>query len=288
MPQGDLSMFRSENQLGNPHATDANPTPRHAARHSVEVNMFIGKQEPTTPTASSSARPVSLQSSYSTNDLPTMKANGFGTAITPPKTHAEQFHQHNASLGRIPAGVANPRSAKDSPEREDSNIVSNGGSQSGLQATATPFGPQLASVTGSSLGGQTASSGLSGFQGQFYPYSIQPYNANGMSVNGAAAQNFAAQVPYSANFGQNGMFQFARAPARPNNAPTHRSGETEAQQASRFANLPLEQYRGELYNLCKDQHGCRYLQRKLEERNPEHVQLIFAETYMHVVELMTG
>lgn len=281
-------MFRSESQL-NPIATEATPTSRHAARHSVEVNMFLGNQEPTTPTASSSARPVSLQSSYSTNDLPTVKGNGYSNAITPPKTHAEQFHHHNASLGRIPASATNPRSAKGSPEREDPSLVSNGGgAQSGLQATATPFGPQLASVAGPSLGGQTASTGVSNFQGQFYPYAIQPYMNNGIAVNGAGAQSFANQVPYSSGFGQNGMFQYSRAPARPNNVTTQRSSESEAQQVSRFANLPLEQYRGELYNLCKDQHGCRYLQRKLEERNPEHVQLIFAETHMHVVELMTG
>ena len=43
----------------------------------------------------------------------------------------------------------------------------------------------------------------------------------------------------------------------------------------------------ELYNLCKDQHGCRYLQRKLEERLPEHIQMMFEETSVHVVELMT-
>lgn len=43
----------------------------------------------------------------------------------------------------------------------------------------------------------------------------------------------------------------------------------------------------ELYSLCKDQHGCKYLQRKLEERHPEHIQMIFEETNVHVVELMT-
>ena len=40
--------------------------------------------------------------------------------------------------------------------------------------------------------------------------------------------------------------------------------------------------------MCKDQHGCRYLQKKLEERNAESVLLIFLETNQHVVELMTG
>ena len=57
---------------------------------------------------------------------------------------------------------------------------------------------------------------------------------------------------------------------------------------ARFVNVKLEHFRGEILGLCKDQHGCRYLQKKLEERNQEHVQLIFAETHQHVVELMTG
>lgn len=57
---------------------------------------------------------------------------------------------------------------------------------------------------------------------------------------------------------------------------------------SRFTNVKLEQVQGDIYTLCKDQHGCRYLQKKLEERNPEHVHMIFLETNQHVVELMTG
>jgi hypothetical protein len=56
---------------------------------------------------------------------------------------------------------------------------------------------------------------------------------------------------------------------------------------NRFANLPLETLGGEIYALCKDQHGCRYLQKKLEERNPEHVHMIWLETNQHVIELMT-
>lgn len=58
--------------------------------------------------------------------------------------------------------------------------------------------------------------------------------------------------------------------------------------ANRYNNAQLESLRGEIYPLCKDQHGCRYLQKKLEERNPEHMQMIFLEINEHVVELMTG
>lgn len=56
---------------------------------------------------------------------------------------------------------------------------------------------------------------------------------------------------------------------------------------NRFANMALEQLGGEIYALCKDQHGCRYLQKKLEDRNPDQVHMIWLETNQHVIELMT-
>lgn len=56
---------------------------------------------------------------------------------------------------------------------------------------------------------------------------------------------------------------------------------------SRFTNLPLESVGGTIYELCKDQHGCRYLQKQLENRLPDQVHMIWLETHPHVVELMT-
>lgn len=56
---------------------------------------------------------------------------------------------------------------------------------------------------------------------------------------------------------------------------------------SHYNNLSLEQVGGTIYQLCKDQHGCRYLQKQLESKNPEHVRMIWLETNQHVVELMT-
>lgn len=56
---------------------------------------------------------------------------------------------------------------------------------------------------------------------------------------------------------------------------------------NRFANTRLETLIDQIYTLCKDQHGCRYLQKKLEEGNPAYVDMIFKETHEHVVELMT-
>jgi hypothetical protein len=51
--------------------------------------------------------------------------------------------------------------------------------------------------------------------------------------------------------------------------------------------MPLDSFRGQIYELCKDQHGCRYLQKKLEERNSDQVHMIWLETNQHVIELMT-
>lgn len=63
---------------------------------------------------------------------------------------------------------------------------------------------------------------------------------------------------------------------------------SEASDSSRFANVPLESIRGDILTLCKDQHGCRYLQKTLEDKNPEHLEMIFNETKGSMVDLMTG
>lgn len=57
---------------------------------------------------------------------------------------------------------------------------------------------------------------------------------------------------------------------------------------SRYSNVKLQDLVGEIYGLCKDQHGCRYLQKKLEEGDDENIRLIFEETNPHMIELMTG
>ncbi|KAG0179133.1 hypothetical protein DFQ28_011143 [Apophysomyces sp. BC1034] len=60
------------------------------------------------------------------------------------------------------------------------------------------------------------------------------------------------------------------------------------QESTRFAGAKLEDYLGKLYELCKDQNGCRFLQKKIEEQNGLYLQTIFDEIHPHLVELMTG
>lgn len=298
MPQNGLQMFRLE-QLGSPpNSSKADQgQPRHSARHSVELNGPYGSDvvQDSVVTTQGLSRPTPLQPSYSMSNLPTVNGTGFNSTVSPPRSHSEHFHQHNASLGRIPANSVANRSTRGSPEREESQQQQQPPPQpppptaqlppSALQVGAVTYGPQLTSVTSASTMAPSMNpTPLTAFQNPYYGYGLPGYIANPMQVNPQAA-NLNPPNFYAAGGTLNG-FRFPE--PQPRGVPVRRSGETDPSQLSRFGNVPLEQYQGELYGLCKDQHGCRYLQRKLEERNPEHVQLIFNETHMHVVELMTG
>ncbi|GAA6020579.1 hypothetical protein JCM8202_006309 [Rhodotorula sphaerocarpa] len=69
--------------------------------------------------------------------------------------------------------------------------------------------------------------------------------------------------------------------------PGGAAGRNEGMGANRFAGLRLEDLQGDMLSLCKDQFGCRYLQKKLEEGKPEHRDMIFNEVFPHFAELMT-
>ncbi|KAK9155062.1 hypothetical protein Sjap_002542 [Stephania japonica] len=49
----------------------------------------------------------------------------------------------------------------------------------------------------------------------------------------------------------------------------------------------VEEVEGKIYVLSKDQHGCRFLQRKFSDGNAEDIYRIFVEIIDHIVELMT-
>ncbi|KAM3162691.1 PUM-HD domain-containing protein [Lachancea thermotolerans] len=68
-----------------------------------------------------------------------------------------------------------------------------------------------------------------------------------------------------------------------NQKPYHRKGEDPA----KYANAKLDDYIGNILSLCKDQHGCRFLQRQLDIGGCDAANSIFLETRDYVVELMT-
>jgi hypothetical protein len=63
---------------------------------------------------------------------------------------------------------------------------------------------------------------------------------------------------------------------------------TNSTEQDRFAMIRLEDVVDEIYALCKDQYGCRFFQKKLEEQKPDQRDIIFVQIYPHFVELMTG
>eukprot|EP00268_Persea_americana_P059230 TRINITY_DN7245_c0_g2_i3.p1 TRINITY_DN7245_c0_g2~~TRINITY_DN7245_c0_g2_i3.p1 ORF type:complete len:829 (-),score=172.02 TRINITY_DN7245_c0_g2_i3:376-2862(-) len=48
----------------------------------------------------------------------------------------------------------------------------------------------------------------------------------------------------------------------------------------------LREVQGYIYFIAKDQHGCRFLQRKFDEGTPQDIQMIFNEIIDHAIELM--
>ncbi|CAG8451632.1 421_t:CDS:2 [Paraglomus brasilianum] len=97
------------------------------------------------------------------------------------------------------------------------------------------------------------------------------YNQNIATLNAAInANNVRIMQPSSVNMKMNQK--------RMNN---------ELETTNKFAGVILDDLVGEIYSLCKDQHGCRYLQKKLEEKNERYINMIFNEVSNHFVELMT-
>ncbi|KAI5841910.1 armadillo-type protein [Morchella snyderi] len=193
-----------------------------------------------------------LQSSFSTSDIPTMRTSN---------------HMNTQSFNRIQ--MERPRHSR---EPSASGEILNSGNQ------ALAFGPPLSAGVGP--------------MPVMTPPGITPLPSPG--IYGAYGNiNMANSVFHAAPYGSYGPLYAQGSKivdstqqttnAQNRNVPKRaHDGE-----ANRFTNVQLESLKGDIYGYCKDQHGCRYLQKKLEERNPQYVEMIFRETHAHVVELMT-
>ncbi|KAJ9617021.1 hypothetical protein H2200_000742 [Cladophialophora chaetospira] len=285
MPHTDSSMYRPilSNLNVNSPPTDrpADLTRRKSQRHSLGVTFE--EDSPLPPANLSVSRPTSLQTSYSTNDVPTVKKSlTLDTVPTPPKTQAEQqFHNHNVSLGRIPVNAVNNRLSREvanGSKMEDRSMAS---PASNLHASAAPFSTTL--TTASDPNNMMAvSSPTAAYAPPPFMYNMQTFNVNQLTPQTAVT----GALPYAPQ--GNGIYGVGVGPAyagTPQRSGT--GGRRTHNDDARFNNVPLESFRGNLYELCKDQHGCRYLQRKLEDGNEEHIHAIFVETCPHIIELMT-
>jgi hypothetical protein len=163
-------------------------------------------------------------------------------------------NQFNSPLAFGPlqsTGIDDPSYAMDSAYALDGGI--DGGGYSGYNFDA----PALNSVPSSIPGTTTGSTALYHHNGTRYGL--------GLPVrNGGPAENKL-----------NGL-----------TGPKHKRSDID-REFNRFAGTRLEDLQGEIPSLCRDQHGCRYLQKKLEESVTDHRDMIFRETFPHFPELMT-
>lgn len=124
-------------------------------------------------------------------------------------------------------------------------------------------------------------------------YGYEPSGRGGVSPNGAHNGTSGSTALYHHNGSRYGLGNPGRghaggAEAKMNglHGPKHKRGDID-REFNRFAGTRLEDLQGEIAGMCKDQHGCRYLQKKLEEDIPEHRDMIFRETFSHFADLMT-
>ncbi|KAI0472480.1 ARM repeat-containing protein [Xylaria cf. heliscus] len=285
---------------------DTTPIRSHPYRHSLDLNHhYKDSTTESTPTSTMSpsasqvlSTPPKLQSSFSASDVPTVKSMS-NTGISSANAHAQQhFHNHNASIGRIPPGAMKRHSRELSGDNHAA-VAQAGGAfpsiQSQLQANAPSFGPiassqaPVQSPVSAGTNSVTSTSPAGG-----YPY-YQGYNQNGpngaynmgMLAMGMQNMNMNGYPPQQNFTGYGAVYQPTGQPRDSQQRVMQQRRAQNDDAMNRYINLPLEQVGGTIYELCKDQHGCRYLQKQLESQIPEHVHMIWMETNQHVIELMT-
>ncbi|KHJ35245.1 putative rna-binding protein [Erysiphe necator] len=279
---------------------------RQSYRHSLDTKYRHGfdiQQEKITQVTPSSnnqiastTAPSKILSSFSTNDVQSTRSTingGTNSKNTSNSRNQKCFHSHNASLGRIIPGAINILN-RDSKSNESSGIREgqNVGFQSmntALHANAPSFGPESTqSINQSAIAPPLSPNPTQSLAAQQSYYGMQ------MLISGM--QNMSAgQYGYSSPniYGYNGNQAFtpirSQQPGpRENSARIIQNRRpNDADIIDKYANVSLESLDGEIYTLCKDQHGCRYLQKKLEERNPDEIHRIWLETNQHVIEFMT-
>lgn len=152
-------------------------------RHSLDLKYISENANETggsmsSPGNQNMATPPKLQSSFSANDVPTVK-NPTGSSMNAnnhANNHAQQhFHNHNASLGRIPAGAV-PRGhtremSADSVNTSREQAGAFQSIQTALQASAAPFGPTTTTAappTSSMVSSPSGAPSMNSYNNGFY------------------------------------------------------------------------------------------------------------------------
>ncbi|KAI0181971.1 ARM repeat-containing protein [Hypoxylon sp. FL1284] len=303
-------------------SADTGPIASRPFRQSLDINQY--RDLTTDPAAAAAMSPTSnqkltnppkLQTSFSATEVPTIKSVSSAATMTPltPSANANahannHLHHHNASIGRFPNGVPTGAKRHSRELSADTHVAANQAGpgyptiqsalqSSQLQGNAPAFGPiassQAAAQVPTSTGATAPGIPPVGYNQPFYNGYGQnnaPGNGYGMNMMAMGMQNMGMGNFHPQNYGPGPygpVFQGSTQPRDSQQRVIQQRRAQDNEAMNRYANMPLEHFVGEIYSLCKDQYGCRYLQKELENRVPKDVHLIWEETQQHIVELMT-
>jgi hypothetical protein len=284
-----MNTLRRDDEMGFGHARAASifdpPTKDHGHRSSIDLS-----NTPLSNRSSLHMNPPALRPTMSTNDVPTLN-NSAAAGLT----HAEQHLQnHNVTTGRFPhrRNLSSGRIITDpSGLSSSSNMML---PSLNTTAGALPTSSNLfSSPVSATMPNATANlnGGLLNNQIPLYAglYNVQPSNL------GLPAQNLTfatSQLPYAVSYmnSTTSSFQAGRirdsqqaviAQRRLQNEDTEKGAEN-----GYYANMELDALVGKIFETSKDQHGARFLQKKIDEDTTTNLAIVFNEVKEHVVELM--
>lgn len=221
---------------------------------------------------------LSISTARSVPATPLPGAPGSTPLMKAPGTPLSAEVQNASSLLTAHGG----RGMNESPVAELRGSISR--LSSGQYDPAMNFNNMQSSMDDSSQFGDSSYGGLEGNGYSEYEFETG-HLPNGSGGTGSTALYHHNGSRYG--LGVNGRQPAADGKMNGLHGPKHKRGDVDRESVNRFAGTRLEDLQGEIPSLCKDQHGCRYLQKKLEEGVPEHRDMIFRETFKHFPDLMT-
>ncbi|KAJ7922963.1 ARM repeat-containing protein [Mycena leptocephala] len=233
------------------------------------------------PTSRRSSPPSLLESLNATTRSVPATPMGIPNSVvhilkSPGTPHTPETQALNGRLASVGESAVNANDLQASLSRLPSGQYDNG------SLTFNSIQPGLDDTLQQQYGGGMDSVyGLNGLDGN-------GYNSYGFE-SGRSGANPTSTSGSTALYHHNGSRYGLGLPARTNSGagdgkmnglhgPKHKRGDMD-REFNRFAGTRLEDLQGEIPALCKDQHGCRYLQKKLEEGSAEHRDMIFRETF---------
>ncbi|KAL2537318.1 putative pumilio-like protein 8 [Forsythia ovata] len=119
-----------------------------------------------------------------------------------------------------------------------------------------------------------------------FDYDLNDLYNGGLNLSGATIR-YPSHLPYEMGYGNQSYLNrngFKLDTSKFEDKGANNSSIFMSQFRQNFSSL--ENLRGKLFLVAKDQYGCRFLQKKFEGGNPEEIEFIFSEVKDYVRELM--